>query len=128
MVCAICPDGATHYYRTVGGADSGRCGHHANRFGYPQYLVELNPPKHRVRQSGYLVQVFDGTGVSDPVAEVWPFEEEVALIWVGVATGCDRASADWLVADAIWAAYEPQQLEAGELSVEVTKVTRLLLI
>jgi hypothetical protein len=119
---------ATHYYDTYGGQRRLLCAECANRFGYPQYLVELNPPKPPLRQAGYLVQTFDGTGSSDPVTEVWPFEETVALAWVEVVTGCDKVSADWLIADAIWAAYEPQNQEAGELTVEVTKVTCLLLV
>ncbi|QAY15904.1 hypothetical protein SEA_TINABELCHER_81 [Streptomyces phage TinaBelcher] len=116
---------ATHYYRAYEGDRVMLCFGCASRFGYPQYLVQINKP---VRQSGYLIQVFDGTGMDDPVTAVWPFESDQAESWVRTITACTRESAEWLVGDAAYDPYNPQYLDSADLTVEVTRVTCLSLV
>ncbi|MEV5330845.1 hypothetical protein [Streptomyces werraensis] len=125
MRCTICSEHASHYFRTVGGENVGRCPYHADQFGYPEYLVEINPPRPALRTPAYLIQFWDGSGQDDPVAAVWPFEDDLAEWWVSNVTACDKRSAEWLVADAAYAPYEPQFLDAAGVHVEVTRVTSL---
>ncbi|MFE3589421.1 hypothetical protein ACFXOY_18090 [Streptomyces niveus] len=128
MICAICSEQATHYYRTAGGNNSGRCRYHAEQFGYPEYLVELVPPRTALRVPGYVILFNDGDGNEDEVAATWPFEEERAEWWVETVAACDAEAARWLVTDAAHDRYRPQYLEAVRVTVEVTRVTCLPLI
>ncbi|ATI18784.1 hypothetical protein SEA_DAUDAU_83 [Streptomyces phage Daudau] len=128
MICGICSDKATHYFATVGKGNQGRCYDHAMQFGYPEYLVEINPPKPALRQPGYVILFNEGNGNEDEVAVTWPFEEELASWWVGNITGCESVDADWLVADAAYDPYRPQYLERTDVTVEVTRVTCLALV
>jgi hypothetical protein len=128
MICGICSDQATHYYRTVRGDNAGRCQYHADQFGYPQYLIELNPPRPALRQPGYVILFNEGNGQEDEVAVTWPFEEELASWWVENITGTDKVNAEWLVADAAYDPYRPQYLEKGEVTAEVTRVTTLAIV
>ncbi|MFG2923898.1 hypothetical protein ACGFYA_20610 [Streptomyces sp. NPDC048305] len=125
MICGICSASATHYYRTVRGDNAGRCQYHADQFGYPQYLVELNPPKQAVRLPGYVIQFWEGDGTEDEIAAIWPFEEELSEWWVQSTTACDKRSAEWLVGDAAYEPYAPKYLDAAGIRVEVTRVTTL---
>ncbi|AFU62138.1 hypothetical protein D854_gp04 [Streptomyces phage R4] len=128
MICGICSEPATHYFATVSRGNAMRCQHHADQFGYPQYLVEINPPKPAIRQPGYVIQFWDGSGNGDEVAEIWPFEEELSEWWVQNISACDKRSAEWLVGDAAYHPYEAQFLEAQDVHVEVTRVTCLPLV
>ncbi|AXQ61132.1 hypothetical protein SEA_HANK144_78 [Streptomyces phage Hank144] len=128
MNCGICSSPATHYFATVGQGNQGRCYEHAMRFGYPEYLVELNPPKPALRQSGYIINFNDGEGNEDEVAMVWPFAEELAAWWVDNIVGCGETEAEWLISDAIYDSYRPQYLEKASATVEVTHVTCLTLV
>ncbi|WP_052397141.1 hypothetical protein [Streptomyces sp. NRRL F-5123] len=119
---------ATHFYDTTEGVRKHLCIDCAGRFGYPQYLTEINP-KPPIAQAGYVVETFDGEGESDPVIELWPFESEVALAWIQALTGVATFTVEWLLADAQSSPYEPQYQEAGGwLTLEVRKVTCLRLI
>ncbi|WP_436739943.1 hypothetical protein [Streptomyces sp. BBFR102] len=126
MICGICSKPATHYFATARG-NQGRCQRHADQFGYPEYLVELTPPKPALRQPGYVIQFWDGSGEGDAVAEVWPFPEELAEWWVQNISGCDSFSAERLVEDAAYRPYEPHLMETAGVQVEVTRVTLLTL-
>ncbi len=128
MICGICSEPATHYFATVGKGNQGRCAIHAAQFGYPQYLVELNPPRPALCQPAYLIQLWKGDGEKDEVAEIWPFEEELAEFWVRMASDCGEDAAEWLVGDAAYEPYQAQFLETPDLQVEVTRVTNLLLV
>ncbi|MEU0344225.1 hypothetical protein ABZ092_36125 [Streptomyces bobili] len=128
MICGICSDKATHYYVTGRGDNAGRCQYHADQFGYPQYLVELNPPKPALRTPGYLIQFWDGDGEGDDIAAVWPFPEELSEWWVENISACDKVSAQWLIGDAAYEPYDPKFLEATGVSVEVTRVTNLTVL
>jgi hypothetical protein len=128
MICGICSEKATHYYATIGRGDQGRCADHAAQFGYPQYLVELDPPLPALRQPGYVILFNEGNGNEDEVAVTWPFAEELAAWWVENITGADKNDADWLIGDAAYDPYRPQYLEKGEVTVEVTRVTTLTLV
>ncbi|QOV06211.1 hypothetical protein KGG72_gp81 [Streptomyces phage Salutena] len=126
MRCTICSDQATHYYRSVGGENVGRCAYHADQFGYPEYLVEINPPRPALRTPAYLVQFWDGLGMDqDPVAAVWPFAEELAEWWVQNITAADKGKVEWLMSDAAYAPYGAQLMETQDVTVEVTRVTSL---
>lgn len=130
MICGICSERATHYYRTAGGDNAGRCQFHADQFGYPEYLIELTPAPVAIRQPGYLIQFWDGNGEDqDAVAAVWPFEAELAEWWVQNITACRKEQADWAVADAAYAPYEPQFLDGpSDVTCEITRVTVLSLV
>ncbi|WP_420312561.1 hypothetical protein ACOB87_38020 [Streptomyces sp. YS-B37] len=128
MNCAICSELATHYYRNGRGENTGRCYDHAAQFGYPEYLVELNPPKPALRVPGYVILFNEGNGQEDEVAVTWPFAEELASFWVGNISGADRNDSDWVVADAAYDPYRPQYLERQGVTVEVTRVTTLTLV
>ncbi|ATI18941.1 hypothetical protein SEA_SQUEAKYCLEAN_78 [Streptomyces phage SqueakyClean] len=128
MICGICSDKATHYYRTVGGDNAGRCQYHADQFGYPEYLIELEPPKAALRQPGYVILFNEGNGNEDEVAVTWPFAEELAEWWVENITAAEKSDVQWLVADAAYDPYRPQYLERRDVTVEVTRVTCLALV
>ncbi|ATI19019.1 hypothetical protein KGG85_gp80 [Streptomyces phage Tefunt] len=128
MLCGICSGKATHYYRSVGKGNQGRCAYHAGQFGYPEYLIELEPPKAAIRQPGYVILFNEGNGQEDEVAVTWPFEEELASWWVGNVSGADDSEVEWLVSDAAYDPYAPQYLEKGRVTVEVTRVTTLALV
>lgn len=128
MRCGICSDPATHYYRTVGGDNAGRCHYHASQFGYPEYLVELNPPKPALRQPGYVIVFNDGEGQQSETDITWPFEEELAEFWVSSIAAADPLKTRWLVSDAAYEPYKPMYLEQKDLTVEVTRVTRLAIV
>ncbi|MFE9924284.1 hypothetical protein ACFYQA_22680 [Streptomyces sp. NPDC005774] len=125
MFCHLCGDVATHYYRTTSGQNSGRCGYHAEQFGYPQYLVEIAPKRPAMRTPAYLIQFADGKGDIDPISDIWPFDQDQAAWWVDNVTGCGEREADLMIADAIYDAYRPQYLEAQYVTAEVTRVTLL---
>jgi len=128
MRCTICSELATHYYRNGRGENTGRCFDHAAQFGYPEYLIELNPPKPALRVPGYVILFQEGNGNEDEVAVTWPFEEELASWWVGNIASADKFDSDWLIADAAYDPYRPQYLEKGGVTVEVTRVTTLTLV
>lgn len=128
MFCVICSSEATHYYDTVGGEKSGRCAYHAEQFGYPEYLIELHPPRPALRVPGYVILFNEGSGNVDEVAVTWPFEEELAAWWVRNITAADEAETDGLVGDAAYDPYRPQYLERSNVTVEVTRVTCLSLV
>lgn len=125
MICGICSDKATHYFATVSRGNQGRCQYHADQFGYPEFLVELNPPMPALRQPGYVILFNEGDGQEDEVAVTWPFAEELASWWVENISGVTEFDAKWMVNDAAYDPYHPQYLEKGDLTVEVTRVTRL---
>lgn len=125
MICTICSDQATHYYRSAAGENVGRCQYHADQFGYPEYLREITPPRPALRTPGYIVQLMDGDGDCDPIGDVWPFESELVEFWVQAVSDADKQAVEWLVADAAYAPYEPQFMEAAGVCVEVTRVTSL---
>jgi hypothetical protein len=128
MRCTICSELATHYYRNGRGENAGRCFDHAAQFGYPEYLIELNPPKPALRVPGYVILFQEGNGQEDEVAVTWPFEEELASFWVERVSGADKVDSDWVVADAAYDPYRPQYLEKQGVTVEVTRVTTLTLV
>jgi hypothetical protein len=129
MNCSICSDPATHYYRSAAGQNVGRCGYHAEQFGYPEYLIELNPPKPAMRVPGYVIQFWDGSGEhQDSTAVTWPFAEELAEWWVQHITDADKGKVHWMMSDAAYAPYHPQFLKARDVTVEVTRVTCLPLV
>ncbi|UFD98014.1 hypothetical protein PQC18_gp76 [Streptomyces phage Pablito] len=128
MRCGICSDKATHYYKSHGKGNQGRCAYHAEQFGYPEYLVELEPPKAALRVPGYVILFNEGNGNEDEVAVVWPFEEELAEWWVGHISAAEKSDVQWLIDDAVYDPYRPQYLERGEVTVEVTRVTCLTLV
>lgn len=128
MRCGICSDPASHYYRTVGGENAGRCHYHASQFGYPEYLVELNPPKPAIRQPGYVIVFNEGDGQPRDLDLIWPFEEELAEFWVGSIADVDKLMTRWLVSDAAYEPYQPMYLEQGGVTVEVVRVTCLALV
>ncbi|WAB08785.1 hypothetical protein SEA_ANDRIS_81 [Streptomyces phage Andris] len=125
MICGICSDKATHYYRTVRGDNAGRCQYHADQFGYPQYLIELAPKRAALRIPGYVILFNEGNGNEDEVAVTWPFEAELAEWWVGNITAADTGDVRWLIEDAAYDPYRPQYLERRDMTVEVTRVTCL---
>ncbi|MFF8845514.1 hypothetical protein ACF08N_22770 [Streptomyces sp. NPDC015127] len=125
MICGICSDKATHYYRTAGGENAGRCQYHADQFGYPEYLIELEPPKAALRVPGYVILFNEGNGNEDEVAVSWPFAAELAEWWVENITAAEKSDVRWLIEDATYDPYRPQYLEQGSLTVEVTRVTSL---
>ncbi|WDS51797.1 hypothetical protein SEA_TRIUMPH_83 [Streptomyces phage Triumph] len=128
MLCGICSDKATHYYRTVRGDNAGRCQYHADQFGYPEYLIALEPPKAALRQPGYVILFNEGHGNVDEVALTWPFEADQAEWWVQTISAADVADTRWLVEDAAYDPYRPQYLERRNVTVEVTRVTCLSLV
>ncbi|MFF7800234.1 hypothetical protein [Streptomyces olivaceus] len=128
MICSICSDSATHYYRSVGGENVGRCEYHADLFGYPEYLVEIAPAPKAVRTPGYLVQFADGQGEVDETGDIWPFADDLAEFWVQAVAESSKEEAQWVVVDAAYAPYVPQYLESREVTVEVTRVTNLAVL
>ncbi|MFJ6893575.1 hypothetical protein [Streptomyces hokutonensis] len=112
----------------MSGENHGRCFDHARQFGYPEYLVELNPPKPALRVPGYVILFQEGDGQEDEVAVTWPFQEELASFWVESVSGADKVDSDWVVADAAYDPYRPQYLEKQGVTVEVTRVTTLTLV
>jgi hypothetical protein len=121
-----CSDGeiATHYYLTAGGSNRYLCAYCADRFGYPQYLVQLTPDPWRP-EYGYLISAFDGTGSSDYVADVWPFDGDYAEGWLD-CLGCEESN--YLIADAAWEPYRAHQSTVSTLTYEATRVTVLPLV
>jgi hypothetical protein len=119
-----CSDGdiATHYYLTAGGYNRYLCAHCADRFGYPEYLVQLTPDPWRP-QYGYLINAFDGSGLGDQVADVWPFDDDQAEAWLMIL-GCEDK---YLLADAAWEPYRAHQT-IERLTYEATRVTVLPLV
>jgi hypothetical protein len=119
-----CSDGeiATHYYRTAGGSNRYLCAYCAGNFGYQQYLVELGRKSWR-KEYGYLISAFDGSGLADPVSDVWPFEGDHAEEWLTVL-GCED---QYLLADAAWEPYRAHQV-VSTLTYEATRVTCLPLV
>ncbi|MBQ0949231.1 MULTISPECIES: hypothetical protein [unclassified Streptomyces] len=128
MICTICSDRATHYYRSAGGDNVGRCQYHADQFGYPEYLVEINPAPKAVRLPAYVIQFADGQGEIDEIGAIWPFADDLAEFWVQAVAESSKENAEWVVADAAYAPYEPQYLESREVTVEVTRVTSLAIL
>lgn len=114
---------ATHYYRAYEGDRVNLCFGCAGRFGYPQYLVEYPRPWRTVY--GYLTNTLAGSGESDLVADVWPFEEEGTTWWLDIL-GCPDP--EILVADAAWEPYRAHQSERSGLTFELTRVTCLPLV
>jgi hypothetical protein len=114
---------ATHYYDTAGRGKSYLCQDHADRFGYPEYLVQITPDPWRP-QYGYLVNSHTGDGASDPVADLWPFEGDHAEWWLGILGNQDK----YLIADAAWEPYRAHQTEVQGLTIECTRVTVLPLV
>ncbi|QJD50725.1 hypothetical protein SEA_ISSMI_79 [Streptomyces phage Issmi] len=114
---------ATHYYRAYEGDRVNLCFGCANRFGYPQYLVEY--PRPWRPQYGYLVNAHTGNGASDWVSDLWPFEGEGTVQWLDIL-GC--TDAELLVADAAWEPYRAHYSENAGLVYEVTRVTCLPLV
>ncbi|MFF3249722.1 hypothetical protein ACFYWP_01655 [Actinacidiphila glaucinigra] len=123
ITCDHDHDPATHYYR-ASGYRVHLCHYHADRFGYPQYLVPLATEPWRTRY-GYVIQAHDGSGETNPVAEVWPFSEKDSEEWLMVLGCQDR----YLLADAAWEPYRAHKSEhpAG-LTFEATRVTCLPLV
>ncbi|AVO22566.1 hypothetical protein PBI_PAEDORE_83 [Streptomyces phage Paedore] len=128
MICGLCSDAATHYYVTASRGNAYQCQYHADRFGYPQYLVEINPPRPPLLMPGYVVQTLNGSGEVNDAFEAWPFDEDFVEPWISIQSGADERSIEWLVGDAAYYAYEPQYLEATDVNVEVTRVTCLALV
>lgn len=128
MNCGICYDKATHFYKSVGKGNQGRCAYHAEQFGYPEYLIELAPPKAALRVPGYVILFNAGDGTEDEVGEIWPFEEELAGWWVGNIIAADEPDVRWLMEDAAYEPYRPHYLERSNRAVEVTRVTCLPLV
>ncbi|MEU6572305.1 hypothetical protein [Streptomyces sp. NPDC046805] len=120
----FCTDGeiATHYYLTAGGYHRYLCARCEAGFGYPQYLVQITPDPWRT-EYGYLINAFDGSGLGDQVADVWPFEGNQAEEWLAVL-GCDDK---YLLADAAWEPYRAHQ-SVQLLTYEATRVTVLPLV
>ncbi|QAX95536.1 hypothetical protein SEA_BARTHOLOMEWSD_88 [Streptomyces phage BartholomewSD] len=114
---------ASHYYRAYEGDRVNLCFGCASRFGYPQYLVEYPGPWRT--QYGYLVNAHTGNGSSDWVSDLWPFEGEHTVQWLGIL-GCPDS--ELLVADACWEPYRPHYSENTGLVYEVTRVTCLPLV
>jgi hypothetical protein len=112
---------ATHYYRACDGDRVNLCFGCASRFGYPNYLTEY--PKPWRKEYGYLINAFDGSGLGDPVSDVWPFEEIHAEEWLAIL-GCQSK---YLLADAAWEPYRAHQ-SIGTLTYEATRVTVLPLV
>jgi hypothetical protein len=119
-----CSDGeiATHSYRTAGGRTAYLCAYCADRFGYPQYLVQLTPDPWRP-EHGYLINAFDGSGLGDEVADVWPFDGNQAEAWLMIL-GCEDK---YLLADAAWEPYRVHQ-STERLTYEASRVTVLPLV
>ncbi|WP_327424355.1 hypothetical protein OG763_38310 [Streptomyces sp. NBC_01230] len=114
---------ATHSYETAGGSTSYLCEGHADRFGYPQYLVQLKPSPWRT-QYGYLVNSHTGDGASDPASDLWPFDEANTEWWLGILGNQDQ----YLLADAAWEPYRAHQTEVQGLTIECTRVTVLPIV
>lgn len=118
-----CFSPVTHYFDKVNGGKSYLCQYHADQFGYPQYLVPLTPAPWR-KEYGYLVNSLAGDGQSDPVLDLWPFEEDHAESVLSMV-GCQDP---YLLADAAWRPYEAHLSENAGLTFEVTRVTVLPLV
>lgn len=114
---------ATHYYRTYGGDRVNLCWDCANRFGYPQYLVEYPQPWRP--EYGYLVASLVGNGRDDLANDVWPMEGSSTEWWLDVL-GCPDV--DGLLADAAWEPYRAHYAEEAGFTYEVTRVTCLPLV
>ncbi|MFI5863549.1 hypothetical protein [Streptomyces sp. NPDC051546] len=114
---------ATHYYDTVGVGRRYLCQRDAEQFGYPPYLVQLQPDPWRPRYA-YLVNALTGEGVSSPTADVWTFTEPRTVEWLE-AVGCKDPL---VLADAAWEPYRAHLAEAAGLTIECTRVTCLPLV
>lgn len=126
MRCTICSEPASHYYRSAGGENVGRCPYHADQFGYPEYLVELKPACPALRTPAFLIQTLDGSGHEFSATDaIWPWDDDLAVFVAHGVAECTDQQAEWLVADAAYAPYEPQYLETAHATVEVTRVTSL---
>lgn len=116
---------ATHYYKVWEGDRVNLCFGCAERFGYPQYLVEY-PAKRAWRpETAYLVNIHDGSGLGSDVAEVWPENETATMAWL---SDLPYREADYLMADAIWDPYRAHQAEQGGCVWELRKVTLLPMV
>lgn len=113
---------ATHYYKAYEGDRVNLCFDCASRFGYPQYLVEYPVARPWRPEAAYLVNIHDGSGQGSEVADVWPETETETVAWL---SNLPRQEADWLLADAIYAAYDAHFAEYGDWTYEVRKVTCL---
>jgi len=101
-----CGDRATHYYDTVGRGRQGLCEYHADKFGYPQYLVPVAPLAKDWRpEYGYILVARTGDGTEDDTCLIWPFAGELAEWWVEM-TGYPKQEARYLIADAAWEPYQ----------------------
>ncbi|MGW1040025.1 hypothetical protein [Streptomyces sp. NPDC002547] len=128
MTCH-CGDTATYYYDTVGRGRQGLCIYHADRFGYPQYLVRVAPLAKDWRpEYGYLLIAREGNGVEDEVCLTWPFPAELAEWWVEM-TGHPKRDAQFLIADAAWEPYRAHYADTPKVpQVEARRVTVLPLV
>jgi hypothetical protein len=120
---AFHPATATHYYRTAAGTKLHLCADCASSFGYPEYLVPVQPAPWR-KEYGYLVNAHIGDGSDDLVADLWPFEGDDAERWLRALGNQDK----YLLADAAWEPYRAHQSEAQGLTIECTRVTCLPLV
>lgn len=114
---------ATHYYDTIGQGRRHLCQLDADRFGYPQYLVQIEPDPWRP-QYGYLVNSHTGGGWGDLTPDVWPFTEPHTTEWLETL-GCKDP---YLLADAAWEPYRAHFAETAGLTIECTRVTCLPLV
>ncbi|MDX3405137.1 hypothetical protein PV708_02640 [Streptomyces sp. ME02-6977A] len=111
---------ATHYYRAYEGDRVNLCLDCANRFGYPQYLVEY--PRPWRPEFGYLVTVLNGEPSGDELPEIYPMDGNAAEFWLDLL-GCKEV--DYLLADAAWEPYRPHYSEHGGVTYEAQRVTCL---